>query len=68
MKAAIQLKNCKMRRLRCYMGPVLDGSVTDFINNADVEDYRKEKLIWGSSVNERSNPWKESLDNIMFYI
>ncbi|CAG8950697.1 hypothetical protein HYFRA_00002907 [Hymenoscyphus fraxineus] len=65
---AVQYADFLCRRLRCYMGPVLDGSVTDFINNADVEDYRKEKLIWGSSVNERSNPWKESLDNIMFYI
>jgi len=52
-------------RLRCYMKPVLDGDLTSTLFNARVHEYHQSGLIW---VSMNGNPWKESLNDRMFYL
>jgi hypothetical protein len=52
------------------MKPVLDGQFLDFLNNNPIEEYEKEKWVWGRRdiADCPEVPWKNTLDNVMCYL
>ncbi|RAL67317.1 hypothetical protein DID88_008079 [Monilinia fructigena] len=52
-------------RLRCYMYPALTRKMTNVLNNATVDQYRQNNVIWGSAA---GNPWHHGVNNIVFYL
>ncbi|KUJ21351.1 Piwi-domain-containing protein [Mollisia scopiformis] len=54
-------------RLRCYMRPVFEGELLNFLKNNPIADYRDKNLIWGTG-NGRVSPWHPNLNDRSFYL